>query len=131
MYNKSTKFYVNRWSHFWEKENFKFLLCEVPVILRVDRKTKKRARDFCKGTLDIEFQRDWSFRLGATLGDGQKIKNYFSSFSEFSGKSRYCHIVGFRMYYKPTKFNKNRCSYFFFFEKIKFFFLFFSHVTYP
>ena len=27
--------------------------------------------------------------LGATLGDGQKIKNYFSSFRDFSGKSRY------------------------------------------
>ena len=25
--------------------------------------------------------------LGATLGDGQKIKNYFSSFRDFSGKS--------------------------------------------
>ena len=32
-------------------------------------KTKKRARDICKGTLDIEFERDWSFGLGATLGD--------------------------------------------------------------
>ena len=51
-------------------------------------KTKKRARDICKGTLDIEFERDWSVGLGATLGDGdvQKIKNYFSSFRDFSGK---------------------------------------------
>ena len=49
---------------------------------------KKGARDICKGTLDIEFERDWSVGLGAKLGDGQKIKNYFSSFRDFSGKSR-------------------------------------------
>ena len=28
----------------------------------------ERNGDICKGTLDIEFQRDWSFGLGATLG---------------------------------------------------------------
>ena len=65
-----------------------FLLCELPLILRVDRKRKKRARDIYKGTVNIEFERDWSVGLGATLGDGQKIKNYFSSFRDFSGKSR-------------------------------------------
>ena len=32
---------------------------------------KKQARDVCKGTLDIEFERDWSVGLGATLGDGR------------------------------------------------------------
>ena len=31
---------------------------------------KKRARDICKGTLDIEFDRYWSVGLGATLGEG-------------------------------------------------------------
>ena len=45
-------------------------------------------RDIYKGTLGIEFERDWSVGLGATLGDGQKIKNYFSSFRDFFGKSR-------------------------------------------
>ena len=112
MCNKSTKFDENRYSHFWENENFIFFLRELPLILRVDRKRKKRARDICKGTLDIEFKRDWSVGLGATIGDGQKIKNYFSSFRDFSGKSRYCHIVGLRLYYKPTKFNHNRWSHF-------------------
>ena len=48
---------------------------------------KKRAKDIYKGTLDIEFERDWSVGLGATLGDGQKIKNYFSSFRTFPGKA--------------------------------------------
>ena len=72
-----------------EKINFlNFFLCELPLILRVHRKRKKKRRDICKGTLDIEFERDWSVGLGATLGDGQKIKNYFSSFRNFSGKSR-------------------------------------------
>ena len=50
-------------------------------------KTKKTAGDIYKGTLDIEFERDWSFGLGPKLGDGQKIKNYFSSFRDSSGKS--------------------------------------------
>ena len=46
-----------------------FFLCELPLISRVDRKRKKRARDICKGTLDIEFERYWSVGLGATIGD--------------------------------------------------------------
>ena len=33
---------------------------------------------------DIEFERDWPVGLGATLEDGQIIKNYFSSFTDFS-----------------------------------------------
>ena len=49
-------------------------------------KTKKWAKDISKETLDIECERDWRVGLGATLGDGQKIKNYFSSFRDFSGK---------------------------------------------
>ena len=41
MYNNRTKIDENRWSHFWENENFKFFfLCELPLILRVDRKRK-------------------------------------------------------------------------------------------
>ena len=51
-------------------------------------KTKKQGGDICKGIVDIEFERDWSVSLGATSGDGQKIKNYFSSFRDFFGKSR-------------------------------------------
>ena len=51
-------------------------------------KTKELAGDICKGTLDIECERDWSLSLSATLGNGQEIKNYFSSFKDFSGKSR-------------------------------------------
>ena len=71
-------------------------------------KTETQAEDICKGTPNIEFEQDWSVGLGAVLADGQEIKNYFYSFRDFSGKSRGCHIVGFRMYYKPTKFNQNR-----------------------
>ena len=51
-------------------------------------KTKKWVKDICSGTLDIECERDWPVGLGATLGDAQKIKNYFSSFRDFSGESR-------------------------------------------
>ena len=64
-----------------------FFLYELPLILRVS-KTKKRAGDICKGTIDIEYEWDWSVGLGTALGDGQKIENYFSSFRDFSGKSR-------------------------------------------
>ena len=45
-------------------------------------------RDICKGTLGIEFERDWPVGLGPTLGNGQKIKKYFFSFRDFFGKSR-------------------------------------------
>ena len=49
---------------------------------------ENQAEDICKGTPDIEFEQDWSVGLGAILVDGKKIKNYFSSFRDFSGKSR-------------------------------------------
>ena len=64
-----------------------FFLCELPLILGVARKRKEQADDICKGT-HIEFEQDWSVGLGATLGDEQKIKNYFCSFRDFSGKIR-------------------------------------------
>ena len=53
----------------FEKMKILNFLCELPLILRVDRKQKKRARDNCKGALDIECQRDWPVGLGTTLGD--------------------------------------------------------------
>ena len=37
-------------------------------------KTKKLAKDICRGTLDIECERYWLVGLGTTLGDGQKIR---------------------------------------------------------
>ena len=89
MFNKPTTYNENRWSQFGENENFNFFfLCELPLILGVDRKQKKRAKDIRRGTLDIECERDWPVGLGATLGEGQKIKHYFSSFRDFFGKSR-------------------------------------------
>ena len=36
-------------------------------------KTKKLAKDICRGTLDIECERDRPVGLGATLDDGLKI----------------------------------------------------------
>ena len=65
-----------------------FLLCELPLILGVARKRKEQAEDIYKGTPDIDFEQDGSVGLGAILADGQKIKNYLSSFRDFSGKSR-------------------------------------------
>ena len=60
----------------------------------------------------MEFEQDWSVGLGDRLGDRTKIKKYFSNYKDFSGKSQQCYIVGVRMYNKPTKFDKNRWSYF-------------------
>ena len=61
MYNKSTKFYENRCIHFWENEKFNFFLMWTTLNFEGRSKTKKKSRDTCEGTLDIEFERDWSF----------------------------------------------------------------------
>ena len=76
------------WAIFRKMKILIFFLIRTTLNFDGRSKTKKRARYICKGTLDIEFERDWSVGLDATLGDGQKIKNYFSSFRDFSGKSR-------------------------------------------
>ena len=44
---------------------------------------------------------DWSFGLSATLGDEQKIKNYFSSFMDFSGKFAIITLLGFECTINP------------------------------
>ena len=72
---------------FLRKSKF-FFICELPLILGVTRKRKKQAEDICRGTPDIEFEQDSSVGLGAILVDEKKFKNYFSSFRDFSGKSR-------------------------------------------
>ena len=46
-----------------------FFLCELPLILRVDRKRKNGLGDICKETQDVECERDWSVGLGATLSN--------------------------------------------------------------
>ena len=56
---------------------------KVPLILRVGRKWKGRAGDNYKSILNIEFERDCSFTLDATLGDKEKIKKYYSSYEDF------------------------------------------------
>ena len=50
---------------------------------------------------DIECERDWSVSLGATLDGGQKIKNYFSSFRDFSGKTESTTLLGFECTINP------------------------------
>ena len=55
---------------------FACFLCKLPLIFSVDRKWKK-AGDICMGTLNIEFEQDWSVGLVVTLGDVYKTKNYF------------------------------------------------------
>ena len=76
-------------------------------------KMKKTGRGYLKGDVRYRILRrlvSW-FRCYARWWT-EKIKKYFSSFRDFSGKIRWCHIVGLRMYYKHTKFNQNRWSHF-------------------
>ena len=81
MYYKHTKFKHNIVRAIFEKiEILIFFLCELPLILGVARKWKEQAEDIYKGIPDVEFKQDGSVGLGAILADGQKIKNYFSSF---------------------------------------------------
>ena len=61
----------------------------------VNRKQKKRAGDICKGCLDVECEWDWSVGLGATLNDGQKIKNFFLISGNFPGKADSAVLLGF------------------------------------
>ena len=50
MYNNPTQIDENRWSHFKEYENFNFFfLCELPLILGVDRKRKNELKIFTGG----------------------------------------------------------------------------------
>ena len=67
-----------------------FFLYDLLLILRVARKRKEKIKawDICRGTLGIECEGDRPIGLGATLGDGLKIKNNFHSFRDFSGESR-------------------------------------------
>ena len=68
----------------------------------VDRK-KKRARYICKGTLAIEFERDWSVGLGATLGDAtdRKFKTIFLVSGIFPGKANSVILFGFACTINP------------------------------
>ena len=58
-------------------------------------KAERTDKDIYKGTPDIEFEQDCLVGLGATLRERQKIKNYFSSFKDFSGESRWGILLGF------------------------------------
>ena len=69
---------------------FNFFLCELPLILRLDRKRKKISGDIYKGTSDTEFEQDWSIGLGATLGD-RKLKTII----QFQGFFREKPIVSY------------------------------------
>ena len=48
MHNNPTKIDENRSSHFWKNKIF-FFLCELPSILRVDRKRKNELEIFERG----------------------------------------------------------------------------------
>ena len=73
-------------------------------------KTKKWAKDIFRGNLGIECERDWSVGLGATLGDGLKIKTIFLVSGIFPGKADCVILLGFEYTINPE--NLNRWSHF-------------------
>ena len=84
----------------------------------VPRKRKEQAKDIYKGTPDIEFERDWSVGLDATLRERQKIKNHFPSFRFFfSGKANSVILLNFECTINPQNLIKIVEA---IFEKIKF-----------
>ena len=101
--------------------------CELPLTLRVGRKLKGWARDYCKSALNIEFEQDWSVSLGATLRDRLKTKKYYSSYMDFFWEKPIVHFVEVRKYNKPKTFYENRWSHFCENENFKFF----PHVNFP
>ena len=82
----------------------------------VARKPKEQAEYIYKGTPDIEFEQDGSVDLGAILANGQKIKNYFSSFRDFSEKIYSVMLLGFECTISPQNLIKIVGA---IFEKIK------------
>ena len=52
----------------------------------------------------MEFEQDWSFTLGATLGDRQKIKNIFLVTRIFPGKADSAILLGFKCTINPQNF---------------------------
>ena len=77
-------------------------------------KTKKWAKDICKGTLGIECERDRPVGLGATLGDATdwKLKTIFLVSGIFPGKADSVILLDFEYTINPRKFNQNRWSHF-------------------
>ena len=95
-------------------------------MLKVDR--KKRSIYICKGTLDIEFERDWSVGLGATLDDAteRKLKTIFLVSGIFPGKADSVILLGFECTINPQNIIKIVGA--IFENQI---FKFFYHVNYP
>ena len=58
--------------------------------------------DNYKSTLNIKFEQDWSFTLGATLGGRQKIEKHYSSYKDFfPGKADSAILLGFECTIDP------------------------------
>ena len=80
-------------------------------------KTKKWAKNICKRTLDIEFERNWLVGLGTTLGDDHTEKLFFFYFLRiFPGKADSAILLGFECTINPQNLIKIVGA---IFEKIK------------
>ena len=64
-------------------------------------KTKIMARNICKGTLYIDFERDWWVGLGPPLGDGKNLKYIFPVSRIFPGKFASITSLGFECAINP------------------------------
>ena len=61
---------------------------------------------FCRGTLYIEYERDWSVGLSAMLSDGQKIKTLFLVSGIFLGKADSVILLGIKCTINAQNINK-------------------------
>ena len=62
---------------------------------------KKIIRSYLQGDSRYQSEQDWSVSLGATLRDGQKIKNYFPVSGIFLGKADSVILLGFKCTINP------------------------------
>ena len=101
-----------------------FFLCELSLILGVDRKRNNEPKIFAEDPLDIECDRDWPVGLGTTLGDGQKIiKTIFLVSGIFPGKADSVILLGFECTINSQNLIKIVRAIFEIFEILIFFFL--------
>ena len=73
----------------------------ITLNLKGRSKTKIMARDICKRTLYIEFERNWWVGLGPALGDGKNLKYVFPVSGIFPGKAESVTLLGFECTVNP------------------------------
>ena len=102
--------------------SFACFSCELPLILKVGRKWTKQAGDICKGTLDMECERDWSVGLRRYVRLRiENKRNIFLISRIFWGKTDSVTLLGFECTINPQNLIKIVWSHFWENGNFKFF----------